>query len=610
MSLAKKIMSAILAAGMCIVPFAEVTASAVNDEINVYVYDTTNSEKSKVSESENEAPFNVFDIYNAYYEMVSQTTAPVTSAATTAKRTTTTAAVSSTKKTTAEASVSKKTTTSKKTTVTKATTTTKKTTVKTTTENTTSESAVTSAATTSETAAATTTVVTTQLGQFPDGEYINGIDVSQWQYIIDWQAVKNSGQVDYAIIKAGWGKHADQVDPFFKTNMEQAQAVGMDVGVYWFSYAMSVEEAKEEALACLEVIDGYSFNYPIYYDFEYHAALNSLSYTTLSAMIETFCTTLQEHGYYTGVYGSGSDFEYRIYRHVLDKYPVWVAEYDTPTLTWYTGTHGMWQYSPKGRIDGINCDVDLNYCYVDYPSIIGVNPAGGKIPETTVTTTAATTTADPTTTTAVSEIYNGKIVELDTSAEYDWSEFDTDTYDFAMIQAEKDEIELIGENIDAAHKLGINCGVIYECRTITVDEIKADAIAVDNQLAGRMIEYPLYLGFTEKNSDFKLYGFEKDKAASVAAEFCSYFENKKYFVGIMAEDKALGYRFSYDLLNRYDIWQVKYNNDPSLFTGSCGITTRFDREPNIISTRDYPDIMKHNGLNGYPKEESEETENT
>ena len=102
MSLAKKIMSAILAAGMCIVPFAEVTASAVNDEKNVYVYDTTNSEKSKVSESENEAPFNVFDIYNAYYEMVSQTTAPVTSAATTAKRTTTTAAVSSTKKTTAK----------------------------------------------------------------------------------------------------------------------------------------------------------------------------------------------------------------------------------------------------------------------------------------------------------------------------------------------------------------------------------------------------------------------------------------------------------------------------------------------------------------------------
>lgn len=601
MSLAKKLMSAIMAAGMCIMPFAEVTASAVNDEKSVYIYDTTNSEKSKVSENENEAPFNVFDIYNAYYEMVSQTTAPVTSAATTTVKTTTTAAISSIKNTT------EKNTTSTK----KLTTTTKKTTTSTssttTTENTTSQSALTSAVTTSETTAATTTVVTTQLGQFPDGEYINGIDVSQWQYIIDWQAVKNSGQVDYAIIKAGWGKHADQVDPFFKTNMEQAQAAGLDVGVYWFSYAMSVEEAKQEALACLEVIDGFSFNYPIYYDFEYYAALNNLSYATLSAMIETFCTTLQEHGYYAGVYGSGSDFEYRIYRHVLDKYPVWVAEYDTPTLTWYTGTHGMWQYSPKGRIDGIDCDVDLNYCYVDYPSIIGVNPAGGKIPETTVTTTETTTTADPTTTTAVSEIYNGKIVELDTSAEFDWSEFDTDTYDFAMIQAEKDEIELIGENIDAAHKLGINCGIIYDCRTVTVAEIKEEAAAIDSQLTGRMIEYPLYLGFTEKNSDFKLYGFEKDKATSVAAEFCSYFENKKYFVGIMAEDKALKYRFSYDLLSRYDVWQVKYNNDPSLYTGSCGITTRFDREPNIISTRDYLDVMKHNGLNGYPKEESENT---
>ncbi|MBR6581425.1 MAG: hypothetical protein IKK66_09025 [Ruminococcus sp.] len=596
MSLAKNIMSAILAVGMCIMPFAEVTASAVNDEKNVYVYDSTISEKSKVPDSESEQPFNVFDIYNAYYEMISQTTAPVTSAATTTADTATTAAISSTKKTTAKNTTTKKltTTTKKNTTITK-----------TTTENTTSQSASTSAVTTSETTAATTTVVTTQLGQFPNGEYINGIDVSQWQYIIDWQAVKNSGQVDYAIIKAGWGKYADQVDPFFKTNMEQAQAAGLDVGVYWFSYAMSVEEAKQEALACLEVIDGYSFNYPIYYDFEYYAALNNLSYATLSAMIETFCTTLQEHGYYAGVYGSGSDFEYRIYRHVLDKYPVWVAEYDTPTLTWYKGTHGMWQYSPKGRIDGIDCDVDLNYCYVDYPSIIGVNPAGGKIPETTVTTTETTTTADPITTTAVSEIYNGKIVELDASAVYDWSDFDKDTYDFAMIQAEKDEIELIGENIDAAHKLGINCGIIYDCRTVTVAGIKEEAVAIDSQLTGRMLEYPLYLGFTEKNSDFKLYGFEKDKATSVAAEFCSYFENRKYFVGIMAEDKALKYRFSYDLLSRYDIWQVKYNNDPSLYAGSCGITTRFDREPNIISTRDYLDVMKHNGLNGYPKEESE-----
>ena len=344
MSLAKKILSAILAAGMSILPVVSNAASAVGDQKNPYVYDTTISEKSKDLAIEEEQPFNVFDIYDAYYEMISKQTVPVTTVTTTKKTTT-----STTKKTTA----APKTTTSKKITTTQKTTaSTKKTTTLTTTAASTTMKPQTSFTTTASVTAPVTTVVTTQVGQFPDGKYINGIDVSQWQYLIDWQAVKNSGQVDFAIIKAGWGKETYQVDPFFHQNMQQAQAVGMDVGVYWFSYAMSVEEAKQEALVCLETIKDYSFNYPVYYDFEYQKALTSLSYATLSEMIEVFCTTLEEHGYKTGVYGSGSDFEYRIYRHVLEKRPVWVAEYDTPTVTWYKGTHGIWQYSHTGKIDG------------------------------------------------------------------------------------------------------------------------------------------------------------------------------------------------------------------------------------------------------------------
>lgn len=584
MSLAKKIMSFILATGMTMIP---VLSSAAYATENLYVYDTTIQEKSKdLSEDEGE-PFNVFDIYDAYHEIVASNQRPVLTSTTTTKATTTKTTVSTTKKT---SSTTRKPT---------STVTTKPLTKTTTSTTTTTTTTTTSAATTTQTTAAATfpLVSTTQAGQFENGKYINGIDVSQWQYKIDWQAVKNSGQVDFAIIKAGWGKLYEQVDPFFHENMQQAQAAGMDVGVYWFSYATSVEDAKQEALVCMETIKGYSFNYPVYFDFEYQWALNNLSTATLSEMIEVFCTTLEENGYKTGVYGSGSDFEYRIYRHVLEKRPVWVAEYDRPTVTWYTGTHGIWQYSPRGRIDGISTDVDLNYCYVDYPSVVGVNPVNGKIPA--ATTPVVPPVSSETTTT---QTWNCSIIDLSTTSVDMWNSFDKDTYDFAMIMADSENLGNIGENIDKAHSLGIDCGVIYDCKVTELEKLKADIAVLDGQLTGRLLEYPLYFNVSAKNSEFEKCGFEKNNAAYLATEFCSYFEAKKYYVGIRAEDKALEYRFNYDIILRSDVWQVKYNNDPNLYTGNCGIRSRYNAETDgfdIVCVTDYPEIIKRVGLNGY-----------
>ncbi len=601
MSFTKKIISLIFATGMSVMPVMSSFASATSVTENTYVYDNTIHQKSKDLISEDDEPFNVFDIYDAYHEMILNNTRPVV---TTTKLMTTAAATTKTTAVTTNKPVS----TTNKTTIT--TKTASSTTIKTTTQKLTSKTTLASASTTTSvsTAIVSTTAPTTQPGQFPDGKYINGIDVSQWQYKIDWQAVKNSGQVDFAIIKAGWGKLSHQVDPFFHENMQKAQAAGIDVGIYWFSYAMSVEEAKQEALVCLETIKDYSFNYPVYYDFEYQDALTSLSYATLSEMIEVFCTTLEEHGYKTGVYGSGSDFEYRIYRHVLDKRPVWVAEYDTPTVTWYKGTHGIWQYSPRGRIDGIATDVDLNYCYVDYPSVVGVNPINGNIPAATAPVTPPVPVETTTT-----QNWNCKIIDLETTSVDEWENFDKSEYDFAMIMADTAEIGLVGENIDKAHSLGINCGVIYDCHVTTVEKVKEDIAALDLQLNGRTLEYPLYFNVSEKNADFAKCGFEKNNAAYIATEFCSYFEAKKYYVGIRAEDKALGYRFNRDLLSRYDVWQIKYNNDPNLFTGNCGIKSRYNSENggfDIVCITDYPEIIKRIGLNGYMPPAPPMTENT
>lgn len=589
MSFAKKVMSFILAAGMSVIP---VLTSAAYATENLYVYDTTIQEKSKALSNDESEPFNVFDIYDAYHEILANSQQPVTTTTTT-KATTTKTTLSTTKKTTVTTEATSKTTSK---TTTKATTT-KLADTTTTSKSTTKVTTTAESATTTTAATTVPTTTGTQAGQFEKGKYINGIDVSQWQYKIDWQAVKNSGQVDFAIIKAGWGMLYEQVDPFFHENMQQAQAAGLDVGVYWFSYAKSVEDAKQEALVCMETIKDYSFNYPVYFDFEYQWALNNLSTATLSEMIEVFCTTLEENGYKTGVYGSGSDFEYRIYRHVLDKRPVWVAEYDRPTVTWYTGTHGIWQYSPRGRIDGIPTEVDLNYCYVDYPSVVGVNPVNGKIPVAT-TPVVPPVTSETTTT----QSWNCKVIDLSTTSVDMWKSFDKDTYDFAMIMADSENLENIGENIDKAHSLGIDCGVIYDCKVTEIEKLKEDIAVLDRQLTGRLLEYPLYFNVSAKNSEFEKCGFEKNNAAYLATEFCSYFEAKKYYVGIRAEDKALGYRFNYDILSRSDVWQIKYNNDPNLFTGYCGIRSRYNAETDgfdIVCVTDYPEIIKRVGLNGY-----------
>lgn len=96
---------------------------------------------------------------------------------------------------------------------------------------------------------------------------IKGIDVSQHQGKIDFSAVKKSG-IDFVIIRAGYGKYSKQKDPYFEQNYKNAKAAGLSVGAYWYSYAASAEDAKNEAKTCLEAIKNKKFEYPIYFDLE------------------------------------------------------------------------------------------------------------------------------------------------------------------------------------------------------------------------------------------------------------------------------------------------------------------------------------------------------
>lgn len=194
----------------------------------------------------------------------------------------------------------------------------------------------------------------------------NGIDVSQWQGDIDFNAVKRSG-VDFVIIRAGYGMFASQIDPKFNTNYKRAKEAGLDVGVYWYSYAKSVSEAIFEADTCINAIKGKTFEYPIYFDLEEPSQFNK-GKAFCDAITCAFCARLEKAGYFAGLYISRSPLQTYISVDVANRYALWVAEYGSKLN--YNKPVGIWQYSSKGVKPGINGEVDLDISYVDYPTII------------------------------------------------------------------------------------------------------------------------------------------------------------------------------------------------------------------------------------------------
>lgn len=197
---------------------------------------------------------------------------------------------------------------------------------------------------------------------------LNGIDVSVHNGSIDWNKVKNSGKVDFAIIRAGYGKVASQKDPKFEYNYKFAKDAGLKVGLYWYSYATSVSDAKAEAKVCLECIGKPTLDLPIYYDIEDKKTLN-LGKDKVSKIAETFLTEIEKAGYKGGIYTSKSVMETLISDDIKNKYSVWVAHVGKSgaalKTTSYKGEKDIWQYSWKGKIDGISGDVDLDHCYLN-----------------------------------------------------------------------------------------------------------------------------------------------------------------------------------------------------------------------------------------------------
>ena len=198
---------------------------------------------------------------------------------------------------------------------------------------------------------------------------VKGIDVSMHQGSIDFAKVKADG-VKYVIIRCNnWNgsKNCVEKDPYFEQNCKQAKAAGLDVGVYYFTWECSVAGAMRDAELCLSYIRGKKFEYPIYFDLEWQKAFQQ-GRQVCDGMVKAFCDTLENAGYFGGLYISRSPLQSYISPETASRYSLWVAEYGAKCN--YDGLYGMWQYSSTGRISGINGNVDLDECYVDYPTLI------------------------------------------------------------------------------------------------------------------------------------------------------------------------------------------------------------------------------------------------
>lgn len=189
---------------------------------------------------------------------------------------------------------------------------------------------------------------------------IKGIDVSTFQTVYNWNQVKNSG-ISFAILRAGYGRYEE--DETFAPNAKGATAVGIPIGAYWFSYALDVESARQEARKCLEVIKNYNITLPIYFDFEYDTVRYAkdhgvtLGKQAFNDHAVAFCEVIEAAGYRAGVYYNLDYLSRLVDMSRIGKYSLWFAQYNSyPQASKYD----VWQYSSSGSVPGISGRVDMN----------------------------------------------------------------------------------------------------------------------------------------------------------------------------------------------------------------------------------------------------------
>ena len=203
---------------------------------------------------------------------------------------------------------------------------------------------------------------------------ILGIDVSHYNGNIDWNQVKNS-DVKFAFVRCGYRGYSQRggfaKDKSFEKNMDGALSIGLDVGVYFVTQAITIEEAIEEADWTLNLVKNYDVKYPIVIDTEQanpNERSKDLTKSERTAIIKAYCDRIEEKGYKSMIYSGKYWFKDKLNMSELEGYDIWVAEYthNQDGQTSFQHDYAIWQYSDRGSVPGINGIVDVNNCYVDY----------------------------------------------------------------------------------------------------------------------------------------------------------------------------------------------------------------------------------------------------
>ena len=193
-----------------------------------------------------------------------------------------------------------------------------------------------------------------------------GIDVSEFQgEDIDWKQVRESG-IEFVIIRLGYRAYGETgelvLDDMFDRNMQGALDAGLDVGVYFFSQAITPGEAVEEAEFVLEHVRGYEIDGPIVYDTEEikgdTARTDNNTRQEFTNYCKVFCDTIEQAGYDPMIYANMKWMAFTLDMEQLADYDFWYADYhDVPQCPY---DYEIWQYSETGAVPGINANVDLN----------------------------------------------------------------------------------------------------------------------------------------------------------------------------------------------------------------------------------------------------------
>ncbi|MBO7303508.1 MAG: hypothetical protein J6U68_04925 [Clostridia bacterium] len=190
---------------------------------------------------------------------------------------------------------------------------------------------------------------------------------------LDWESIKAQGY-DFVILKVG--SDYSGKSKTFEMDYEGAKAAGLGVGAYYYAYSSTVSGTRNDAQEVLEWIKGKQFEYPIYYDIEENYLAESLSKDSLTELITVFIEELQANGYYAGLYVNNNWLVNILdTQTILSRFDIWYARYpEVEDPTWNTQKYGkllsMWQYSDKGIVEGFHTEVDLDYCYRDYPALM------------------------------------------------------------------------------------------------------------------------------------------------------------------------------------------------------------------------------------------------